>query len=142
MVQNGKTGFPHGMNGLMFRQPPPPPVFSSQPPTSLLPKSQSDSKKNNAVKLEDSPPDQGKSGKNKKKNKKNRNSEDLSVIDEIFMPKADGEIDNGEMDEVEKELEEFKRFCLNNTPVKREKLQVNMNLKDIFAKKKSGLGCS
>lgn len=34
------------------------------------------------------------------------------------------------------------RFCLNNTPVKREKLQVNMNLKDIFAKKKSGLGCS
>lgn len=25
------------------------------------------------------------------------------------MPKADGEIDNGEMDEVEKELEEFKR---------------------------------
>lgn len=142
VVQNGKTGFPHGMNGLMFRQPPPPPVFSSQPPTSLLPKSQPDSKKNNAVKLEDSPPDQGKSGKNKKKNKKNRNSEDLSVIDEIFMPKADGEIDNGEMDEVEKELEEFKRFCLNNTPVKREKLQVNMNLKDIFAKKKSGLGCS
>lgn len=58
VVQNGKTGFPHGMNGLMFRQPPPPPVFSSQPPTSLLPKSQPDSKKNNAVKLEDSPPDQ------------------------------------------------------------------------------------
>lgn len=26
------------------------------------------------------------------------------------MPKADGEIDNGEMDEVEKELEEFKRL--------------------------------
>lgn len=57
MVQNGKPGIPHGINGVMFRQPPPPPVFSSQPPTSLLPKSP-DSKKNNAVKLEDSPPDQ------------------------------------------------------------------------------------
>lgn len=57
MVQNGKQGVPHGINGVMFRQPPPPPVFSSQPPTSLLPKSP-DSKKNNAVKLEDSPPDQ------------------------------------------------------------------------------------
>lgn len=33
----------------------------------------------------------------------------LHISDEIFMPKADGEIDNGEMDEVEKELEEFKR---------------------------------
>lgn len=33
----------------------------------------------------------------------------LHITDEIFMPKADGEIDNGEMDEVEKELEEFKR---------------------------------
>lgn len=34
----------------------------------------------------------------------------LHISDEIFMPKADGEIDNGEMDEVEKELEEFKRL--------------------------------
>jgi hypothetical protein len=33
--------------------------------------------------------------------------------DEIFMPKSDGDIDNGEMDEVEKELEEFKRFVMN-----------------------------
>lgn len=33
----------------------------------------------------------------------------IYISDEIFMPKADGEIDNGEMDEVEKELEEFKR---------------------------------
>lgn len=36
----------------------------------------------------------------------------------------------------------FCRFCLGSTPVKREKLQVNMNLKDIFVKKKSGLGCT
>lgn len=28
------------------------------------------------------------------------------------MPKSDGDIDNGEMDEVEKELEEFKRCDL------------------------------
>ena len=29
--------------------------------------------------------------------------------DEIFMPKSEGDIENGDMDEVEKELEEFKR---------------------------------
>lgn len=34
----------------------------------------------------------------------------LYILDEIFMFKVDGEIDNGEMDEVEKELEEFKRL--------------------------------
>lgn len=82
------------------------------------------------------------SGKNKKNKKKNRGSEDLSMIDEIFMPKSESDLEGGDMDEVEKELEEFKRFCLGSTPVKREKLQVNMNLKDIFVKKKSGLGCT
>jgi hypothetical protein len=35
------------------------------------------------------------------------------------------------------------RFCMDSTPVdKREKLQVNVNLKDIFSKKKSGLTCA
>ena len=35
------------------------------------------------------------------------------------------------------------RFCMDTTPrQKKEKLQVNMNLKDIFSKKKSGLGCA
>ncbi|XP_033757581.1 protein FAM193A-like [Pecten maximus] len=82
------------------------------------------------------------SGKNKRNKKKNRGSEDLSMIDEIFMPKSESDLEGGDMDEVEKELEEFKRFCLGSTPVKREKLQVNMNLKDIFVKKKSGLGCT
>ncbi|XP_021378384.1 protein FAM193A-like isoform X2 [Mizuhopecten yessoensis] len=82
------------------------------------------------------------SGKNKRNKKKNRGSEDLSMIDEIFMPKSESDLEGGDMDDVEKELEEFKRFCLGSTPVKREKLQVNMNLKDIFVKKKSGLGCT
>ncbi|XP_060085578.1 protein FAM193A-like [Ylistrum balloti] len=82
------------------------------------------------------------SGKNKRNKKKNRGSEDLSMIDEIFMPKSESDLEGGDMDENEKEVEEFKRFCLGSTPVKREKLQVNMNLKDIFVKKKSGLGCT
>ena len=35
------------------------------------------------------------------------------------------------------------RFCADSsTPTRREKLQVNVNIKDIFAKKKSGLSCS
>ena len=51
--------------------------------------------------------------------------------------------DNGEIDELDREIEEFKRFCLDSTPMpKREKLQVNMNLKDIFNKKKSGVSCA
>ncbi|KAI0223754.1 hypothetical protein LSAT2_025117 [Lamellibrachia satsuma] len=61
-----------------------------------------------------------------------------SVLDEIFLPKED--VENGELDEYEREIEEFKRFCLDSTPAeKREKVQVTMNMKDIFSKKKSGL---
>ncbi|KAL3864296.1 hypothetical protein ACJMK2_005990 [Sinanodonta woodiana] len=89
-------------------------------------------------------PDQGKGPgvKNKKNKKKNRGSEDVNFIDEVFMPKSESDIESGEMDEFERELEEFKRFCLDFTPATRQKLQVNVNIKDIFMKKKSGLGCS
>ncbi|XP_052772663.1 protein FAM193A-like isoform X3 [Mya arenaria] len=92
---------------------------------------------------DDSPPsDQGKNsgGKTKKPKKKIKVSGD-NFIDEVFMPKSESDIEGGEMDEVEKELEEFKRFCVDTTPAKREKLQVNINIKDIFSKKKTGL-CS
>lgn len=63
----------------------------------------------------------------------------VSYADEIFLPKED--VGHDEMDEHEREIEEFKRFCLHSQPKQqREKLQVNVNLKDIFSKKKSGLG--
>ena len=59
------------------------------------------------------------------------------------MPKSESDMEGGEMDDFEREIEEFKRFCADSsTPTRREKLQVNVNIKDIFAKKKSGLSCS
>ncbi|XP_071167409.1 protein FAM193A-like isoform X2 [Mytilus edulis] len=123
--------------------PPPPQQIKSSPTSSPSSPKKADTQKTKAVVNQSPPQDQqpkgGKKGKNKKKN---RNSEDLSVIDEIFLPKSESDLENGELDETEKELEAFKRFCLDYTPVTREKLQVNMNIKDIFVKKKSGLSCT
>ncbi|XP_052099365.1 protein FAM193A-like isoform X1 [Mytilus californianus] len=121
----------------------PPQQIKSSPTSSPSSPKKADTQKTKAVVSQSPPQDQqpkgGKKGKNKKKN---RNSEDLSVIDEIFLPKSESDLENGELDETEKELEAFKRFCLDYTPVTREKLQVNMNIKDIFVKKKSGLSCT
>ncbi|XP_059163345.1 protein FAM193A-like isoform X3 [Physella acuta] len=80
---------------------------------------------------------QGKSSKAKKNKKKNKNG-DINGVDEIFMPKSESELD-GDVDEFERELEEFKRFCFEPAePKERRKIAVNVNLKDIF-KKKTGL---
>ncbi|XP_046371497.2 protein FAM193A-like isoform X3 [Haliotis rufescens] len=92
-------------------------------------------------KQETGAPEQNKIGKGKKNKKKNKGAD--GCVDEIFMPRSESDLENGDMDEVERELEEFKRFCFDSPqPQKKEKLQVNFNLKDIFSKKKSGLGCS
>jgi hypothetical protein len=56
--------------------------------------------------------------------------------DDVFLPK-DIDLENGELDEFEKELEAFKRFCHNSVP-KARKEKVNLNLKDIFVKKRAG----
>ena len=43
---------------------------------------------------------------------------------------------DGEMDEIDRELEEFKRFCLMNKPLEnRPKVAVKVNLKDLTLKK-------
>ncbi|GAB1604716.1 protein FAM193A-like isoform X2 [Argonauta hians] len=75
-------------------------------------------------------------GKNKRNKKKNKSS-DCSFVEDVFLPKSESDLENGEMDEVERELEEFKRFCLDSTSQKKGKLQVNMNIKDIFNKRKT-----
>jgi len=41
--------------------------------------------------------------------RKNKASGDINFIDEVFMPKSESDIEGGEMDEFERELEEFKR---------------------------------
>ncbi|CAH1782955.1 unnamed protein product [Owenia fusiformis] len=82
-------------------------------------------------------------GSNKQKGRKKKKGSNDNYIDEIFMPKQDLDLESGEIDEVERELEEFKRFCFAEPSKPREKLQVNVNLKDILTKKsKSGLGCA
>ncbi|GFO13392.1 protein fam193a-like [Plakobranchus ocellatus] len=81
--------------------------------------------------------DQGKTQAKSKKKKKNKNG-GISCVDEIFMPKSESELD-GDVDDFERELEEFKRFCFEPAePKERRKIAVNVNLKDIF-KKKTGL---
>ena len=53
--------------------------------------------------------------------------------DDMFMPKDNTVIlEDGEMNEIDLELEEFKRFCLMIKPLKnRSKVAVQVNLKDL-----------
>ena len=57
--------------------------------------------------------------------------------DDVFMPKDSTVIlEDGEMNEIDRELEEFKQFCLMIKPLKNHpKVAVQMNLKDLVFKK-------
>lgn len=70
--------------------------------------------------LADSPQPRGKSRKSKKK-KGDRAS---SSIDDVFLPK-DIDLDSVDMDETEREVEYFKRFCLDSARQTRQRLSVN-----------------
>ena len=56
--------------------------------------------------------------------------------DDVSMPKDNTVIlEDGEMNEIDRELEEFKRFCLMTKPLKnRPKIAVQVNLKDLAFK--------
>nr|XP_060630105.1 protein FAM193A isoform X4 [Anolis sagrei ordinatus] len=69
--------------------------------------------------LQDSPQPKAKSKKNKKKSDKGSSS-----IDDVFLPK-DVDLDSVEMDETEREVEYFKRFCLDSARQTRQRLSVN-----------------
>ena len=63
------------------------------------------------------------------------------VADSVFAPK-DIDLDDGDMDDAERELEAFKRFCFQSVPPK-QKEKVHLNIKDIVLKKKSSaISCS
>ncbi|XP_059962815.1 protein FAM193A isoform X2 [Mesoplodon densirostris] len=68
----------------------------------------------------DSPQPKGKSKKSKKK-KGDRGS---SSIDDVFLPK-DIDLDSVDMDETEREVEYFKRFCLDSARQTRQRLSIN-----------------
>ncbi|KAJ9589026.1 hypothetical protein L9F63_017670 [Diploptera punctata] len=83
--------------------------------------------------------------KKKKKKKKGAggqgHSDDWNLVESVFAPK-DIDLENGDIDDDERELEAFKRFCFNSVPPKRKE-KVHLNIKDIVLKKKSSaIGCS
>lgn len=56
----------------------------------------------------------------------------------VFVPKSDLDLEGGDLDDDERELEAFKRFCFNTVPPERkEKVRIHLNVKDIFGKKTS-----
>ena len=57
--------------------------------------------------------------------------------DDVFMPKDYTVIlEDGKMNEIDRELEEFKRFCLMIKPLKnRPKVAVQVNLQDLAFRK-------
>ncbi|XP_059535720.1 protein FAM193A-like [Myotis daubentonii] len=72
--------------------------------------------------LADTPQPKGKSKKNRKK-KGDREGDDTSLED-VFMPK-DIDLENVEMDETEKEVEYFKRFCFDSTRETRQRVSID-----------------
>nr|XP_033806507.1 protein FAM193A isoform X3 [Geotrypetes seraphini] len=74
---------------------------------------------NSKLIIADSPQPRGKTKKNKKKKDKVNNS-----IDDVFLPK-DIDLDSVEMDETEREVEYFKRFCLDSARQTRQRLSIN-----------------
>ncbi|XP_043918833.1 protein FAM193A isoform X2 [Protopterus annectens] len=59
-----------------------------------------------------------------KKNKKKKGDKPSSSIDDVFLPR-DIDLDNVEMDETEREVEYFKRFCLDSARQNRQRLSIN-----------------
>ncbi|MFT7815207.1 protein FAM193A-like [Arapaima gigas] len=63
--------------------------------------------------------------KSKAKNKKKKKGEKLNnYIDDVFLPK-DIDLNSVEMDETEREVEYFKRFCLDSARQTRQRLSIN-----------------
>lgn len=92
--------------------PPPPP----SPPQEHNQLTQANGKPASA----ESPQPKSKSKKNKKKKTDKLNTS----IDDVFLPK-DIDLDSTEMDETEREVEYFKRFCLDSARQTRQRLSIN-----------------
>ncbi|XP_067106902.1 protein FAM193A isoform X1 [Osmerus mordax] len=59
-----------------------------------------------------------------KKNKKKKGEKTNSSIDDVFLPK-DIDLDSTDIDETEREVEYFKRFCLDSARQTRQRLSIN-----------------
>ncbi|TRY54649.1 hypothetical protein DNTS_031192 [Danionella cerebrum] len=60
--------------------------------------------------------------KGKNKNKSKNKADKGNTIDDVFLPK---DVDSTEMDEIDREVEYFKRFCLDSAKQTRQKVAVN-----------------
>ncbi|XP_075889968.1 protein FAM193A isoform X1 [Nelusetta ayraudi] len=98
------------------RSPPASNPSPSPPPASQPEQTQQNGKPPSA----ESPQPKGKTKKNKKKKGDKMNSS----IDDVFLPK-DIDLDSTEMDETEREVEYFKRFCLDSARQTRQRLSIN-----------------
>lgn len=70
--------------------------------------------------LADSPQPRGRS----KKSRKKKGDRASSSLDDVFLPK-DIDLDSVDMDETEREVEYFKRFCLDSARQTRQRLSIN-----------------
>lgn len=82
--------------------------------------SPSEQQQNNKLILAESPQPKGKN----KKSKKKKGDKVNNSIDDVFLPK-DIDLDSVEMDETEREVEYFKRFCLDSARQTRQRLSIN-----------------
>ncbi|KAM4621583.1 protein FAM193B [Polymixia lowei] len=64
----------------------------------------------------------GQQPKGKNKKNKSKGEKSSSAIDDVFLPK---DVDPTEMDEIDREVEYFKRFCLDSAKQTRQKVAVN-----------------
>ncbi|XP_065342515.1 uncharacterized protein LOC135941146 isoform X2 [Cloeon dipterum] len=71
-------------------------------------------------------------GKKKRNKKKGKKGEEWNLVESVFAPK---DIDLDAVDDEERELEAFKRFCFNSVPPERKE-KVHFNMKDLNIKKK------
>ncbi|KAL7877176.1 hypothetical protein SRHO_G00038190 [Serrasalmus rhombeus] len=78
------------------------------------------SQQNGKVAPTESPQPKGKARKNKKK----KADKIISSLDDVFLPK-DIDLDSVDMDETEREVEYFKRFCLDSARQTRQRLSIN-----------------
>uniref|UniRef100_A0A3P9MS54 Family with sequence similarity 193 member A n=1 Tax=Poecilia reticulata TaxID=8081 RepID=A0A3P9MS54_POERE len=92
----------------------------SNPSPSPPPASHFEPQQNGKPPTAESPQPKGKSKKSKKKKGDKMNTS----IDDVFLPK-DIDLDSTEMDETEREVEYFKRFCLDSARQTRQRLSIN-----------------
>ncbi|RXM97299.1 Protein FAM193A, partial [Acipenser ruthenus] len=109
-ITNGKKQLIH------IKEDKPMVIIESAPQSEQQQQQQQNNKPNTA----ESPQPKGKTKKNKKKKGDKLNNS----IDDVFLPK-DIDLDSVEMDETEREVEYFKRFCLDSARQTRQRLSIN-----------------